>query len=219
MKGKSLIIALIAFLICCALCLLYGKAKWSRQGYEKGRAAGYAAGYSAGYAAVHPSDTTIVVNTTHYDHPEPSGVIPAGYELAPIGTLSDLRALVDSLSQAPDTVIQYLPVPIERKEFRKPEYFAVVTGYNPKLEYIETYNEIKYITVPYVKVEPYRWTLSIFADAHASLRQFNARAGILYEARVAGPLRASASVGYEYGTLGHGPFLAGGLKLDLAHNP
>jgi len=58
-----------------------------------------------------------------------------------------------------DTI--YVPVPIERKEYKTDEYFAIVEGYKPALSYIETYNKTTYVT-EYVTTKQ-RWGLGIQA--------------------------------------------------------
>lgn len=39
----------------------------------------------------------------------------------------------------------FLALPLEHKEYRKPNYYARISGYNPNLDYIETYQETKTI--------------------------------------------------------------------------
>ena len=54
----------------------------------------------------------------------------------------------------------YIPVPIERREYRTEDYRAVVSGWHPKLESIEMYRQTRTITVtPKAK----RWGLGVQA--------------------------------------------------------
>lgn len=46
----------------------------------------------------------------------------------------------------------------ETRTYKDSTYMAVVSGYNPRLDYIETYNRIKYITT---KEPPKNWQLSL----------------------------------------------------------
>lgn len=60
-----------------------------------------------------------------------------------------------------DTVIKYVYLPIERKEYKTDNYFAIVEGYNPSLYYIETYNKTSYIDrVQKIYVKP-RWGIGV----------------------------------------------------------
>ena len=57
-----------------------------------------------------------------------------------------------------DTV--YVPVPIERREYRTADYRAVVSGYKPRLEVMELYRQTSTITV---SPRPKRWGLGVQA--------------------------------------------------------
>lgn len=50
------------------------------------------------------------------------------------------------LPSAGDTVYSEVVVPIERKEYRTDDYFAVVEGFRPRLLEMEIYPQTKYIT-------------------------------------------------------------------------
>ena len=58
-----------------------------------------------------------------------------------------------------------LKVPLikQRVTYADSTYKAVVSGYNPKLEYIETYNRTHYI-IEKVHEKPKKWHLEIYAD-------------------------------------------------------
>lgn len=216
MNTKTILYGLAVFLVCCVVSALYYGHKREMIGYDRG----YQAGYDSGYVAPHPADTEFVIVPVPDPYPVPVEVTPAGYELAPIGTFAQLQDRIDSLSSAVhDTTEIYIPVQIEEKEYRKPEYYAVVRGWHPELKYIETYNKTEYINnyidrpVPYGV--PYKWTLSAFAEAEATPFMFDAKAGLMYDRQIAGPLRGHVSAGYEYSSIGKGPFVKVGTKLNI----
>ena len=171
------------------------------------------------------TDTLVVRDTIREAFPVPSSVAPAGYELAPVGTLAELRAQVDSLaSAAHDTTEIYVPVQIERAEFVKPDYHLIISGWHPRVELIEVFAKtetiINYIDrpVPADRPVPYRWALSAVVDAQAMPGCYQARAGLLYERQVSGLLRWRAGGGYSVGNLGRGPYIETGLELTILHN-
>lgn len=51
----------------------------------------------------------------------------------------------------------HVSIPISTVQYKTPTYYAIVSGYKPKLEYIETYHETHYVdrnTVQYIKSKP-----------------------------------------------------------------
>lgn len=50
------------------------------------------------------------------------------------------------LQSATDTVYREVIAPIERKEYKTNDYYAVIEGYRPNLLQMEVYPETKYIT-------------------------------------------------------------------------
>lgn len=117
-----------------------------------------------------PADTVYVADTSHHEEPEPSEVIPAGFELIKVGTVAQLKKTIAALEAAaaaaqepqpgdtsqaapslPDTTGVEVPLPIERKVYGGQEgddYRAVVSGIYPKLESIDVYPKTAYITIP-----------------------------------------------------------------------
>lgn len=95
----------------------------------------------------------IIHDTIKVDKPVEVEVIPDGYDLVPVGKYSDalstIDALEDSLARKPKIIVKdslvYVNIPMEKKEYRDENYFAIVSGYKPTLEYIETYNTTKTI--------------------------------------------------------------------------
>lgn len=57
-------------------------------------------------------------------------------------TVADMKVdyRVDTLVKV-DTVHKYVTLPITKKTYRDSNYTAVVSGYNPNLDFIETYNK------------------------------------------------------------------------------
>lgn len=133
------------------------------------------ASISCAYKARHlppkvQTDTLYVYDTIRTLEPVEVAYIPQGYELTPIGLVSDLQAkigdlvsLADSLEQSKPTIIVrdslvFIQVPMEQKIYQGENYKAAVSGYKPNLDWIETYNATKTITP-----KPKKWGLSISA--------------------------------------------------------
>lgn len=211
-------------IIALAVCLVSYIGGCSRS-CETCRRQGYADGFEAGYNTPHSADTTFVADTTADQDPVPSSVTPAGFELVPVGTVDQLLALADSLASAThDTTEIYIPVPIERQEYTKPDYHLIISGYHPRVELIEVYPTTAYINnyidrpVPVDRPVPYSWTLSVTADVLVQKGFYQARAGARLDWQVEGPLRWHADGGYQVSNLGSGPYLETGLQLVLFHN-
>lgn len=62
-----------------------------------------------------------------------------------------------------DTIIEVIEVelPIEEKEYKSEEYFAIIGGYSPYLKSIEVYPTTKYITTTETIKERKRWGVSL----------------------------------------------------------
>lgn len=58
-----------------------------------------------------------------------------------------------------DTV--WIELPIESREYKSAEYYAIVEGYNPLLKYIEVYPKTAYITTTETIKERKRWGVSL----------------------------------------------------------
>jgi len=222
MNGKTILVGLVFFLLCSVAVYFYGRHRGYENGYDKCYPVAFNAGYDSGYVAPHPADTTIKPDTAYIDKPVPVVVIPSGYELVPAGTVAELQEKLDSAKAAGgDTTEVYVPIQIERKVYEDNRYKAQVSGYRPALDWIEVYNQTQIITnyidrpVPYDHPVPFKWTLSAFVDATASLYYFNARAGLMYDQQISGRWRGYAAAGYEYGSLGKGPFAQVGTKFNI----
>lgn len=112
---------------------------------------GYKAGYADAYASFKP-DTEYVEKKIYIDKPVPVGVKPAGQELYPVGTVAQLKKVIDSLAAVrPDTAFVEVPVPMETKLYRDEKdstYEAQVTGYKASLDWVKVNQKTAYINVP-----------------------------------------------------------------------
>lgn len=63
-----------------------------------------------------------------------------------------LRIAVQRVDTLRDSV--YIPVPIERREYRTDDYRAVISGYRPRLDLMEIYRRTRTVTVT---PKPKRW--------------------------------------------------------------
>lgn len=55
----------------------------------------------------------------------------------------------------------WVELPIEDREYKSEEYFAIVEGYNPMLKYIEVYPRTAYITTTETIKQKKRWGVSL----------------------------------------------------------
>lgn len=166
---------------------------------------GKARGYSEGYSAPHPSDTTFVVDTHYVDRP----VEVVKY----VDRERPVYIAVHDTTRINDTT--FVVLPREVKTYADSTYRAQVSGVQPSLDWIEVYQKTTTITQYVEKPTHYKWTLSAFAEASATLYRFDVRAGLEYERQIAGPLRGAISAGYEYSNIGRGVFVEGGVKLQI----
>lgn len=78
-------------------------------------------------------DTTVVVDTHIVEKPVPVRV-----------TVTDtMYVVVTDTVRLNDTL--YVGLPLERKEYRRDEFYAVVSGYNPMLIHMEVYPRTVYV--------------------------------------------------------------------------
>lgn len=97
-------------------------------------------------------DTTVVVDTHIVERPVPVRV-----------TVTDtlLKEVTDTIRMN-DTL--YVPLPLERKEYRRDDFYAVVAGYNPSLIHMEVYPKTVYVTETVKKKDKSNY-LSVGAEA------------------------------------------------------
>jgi len=69
------------------------------------------------------------------------------------------RTVTDTLKIKGDTVRVEVEIPIERVEYRKPAYHAVIEGYRPQLVLMETFNKTEYVTERVVVPLRQRWAM------------------------------------------------------------
>lgn len=77
-----------------------------------------------------------------------------------------------------DTITKNVYIPIERKEYRTDDYYAVIEGYKPSLLHIETYNSTVYQTkVQTFKIRP-RWGFGIQVGYGTDFKRFEPYIGL-----------------------------------------
>ncbi len=79
-------------------------------------------------------DTTVVVDTHIVERPVPVRVT----------VVDTMYAEVRDTIRMNDTL--YVSLPLERKEYRRDDFYAVVAGYNPSLIHMEVYPKTVYVT-------------------------------------------------------------------------
>jgi len=111
----------------------------------------YRKGWNEALASIKP-DTEYVDKPVYIDKPVPVEVKPAGQEFYPVGTVAQLKHVIDSLAAAkPDTTFVSLPIPMETKLYRDEKdstYVAQITGYNTSLDWIKVNQRLIYINTP-----------------------------------------------------------------------
>lgn len=116
-----------------------------------GQKRGYSSGYSDALASIKP-DTEYVDKPVYIDKPVPVEVKPAGQEFYPVGTVAQLKKVIDSLAAVrPDTAYVEIPIPIETKLYRDEKdstYEAQVTGYRASLDWVKVRQRTAYINIP-----------------------------------------------------------------------
>lgn len=159
-------------------------------GVKIGQHFGYKKGYADALASIKP-DTVYVKDTSHYDKPEPVEVNADGYIQVKVGTISALKKQIASLESTlnqpniPDTVKVYLEdttevqvsLPIEHKTYRDSTYACQISGIQPTLDWIETYNKTAYITVPVPTYQYPKLVVSPAIDAVVLPKSFFIGAG------------------------------------------
>ena len=126
---------------------------------------GYSAGYSDALASIKP-DTVKVTDTIEYYFPK------------------EVVKWKDRLVYVPvtDTIVRndttYIALQFEKKEYKDTNYRAVVSGYEPALDYIETYNHTTYITKVVPEYKYPTFALSPSVDAFAIPGHFSLGGGL-----------------------------------------
>lgn len=206
MNGKTILVGLVFFLLCSVAVYFYGRHRGYENGYDKCYPVAFNAGYDSGYVAPHPADTIIRIDTILIEKP-----VPVEREVVRTDTLVVNDTIV---AQVPIEAVLYGGKPGD-------EYRAQVSGWHTSMDWIEVFPRTQVINnyidrpVPYDHPVPFKWTISAFAEASVTLNYYNARAGLMYDQQISGRWRGYAAAGYEYGSLGKGPFAEVGTKLNI----
>lgn len=104
-------------------------------------------------ATTNERDTTYVTDTHTIEKPVP-------YKVTVTDTL--LKEVTDTV-RLKDTL--YVRLPLEKREYRRDEFYAVVTGYDPRLTHIEVYPKTVYVTEVQKQTVRQRNYLSVGAEA------------------------------------------------------
>lgn len=158
-------------------------------------------------------DTTTTVTPIVDDSPTPVSSGPAsGYVSIPV---------TNDTVRVHDTV--YIRVPRTETLYTTPDYAAVVSGVDAKLDKLTVFQKNTTITVP--TPVPYRNRLGIEAGAGLFPGTSTASAGIVWDRTLTqkGRLSVTAGGGYsatitEAGILKTGPYVKAGIRLDLYRN-
>lgn len=172
-----------------SFCIVVGIILTAGFSVKIGQRIGYKKGYTDALASIKP-DTVYIKDTSHYDKPEPVETVTGDYIQVKAGTIAALKkqiaVLEESLNNVPDTVKVYLKdssevqvsLPIERKTYRDSTYACQISGIQPSLDWIETYNKTAYITVPVPTYQYPKFVLSPVVDALVLPKSYFIGAGI-----------------------------------------
>lgn len=181
----------------------------------------YHNGWQDALASIKP-DTEYVDKPVYIEKPVPYEVKPAGKEMYPVGTVAELKRIIDSLSAIePDTTFIYYPVQLETSIFRDEvdsTYEAQITGWHTTIDWIKVNQKTAYITVPVPEYKYPKFMLSPAVNAQIIPNAFFASAGLELEFWK-GPWQISVQGGYGGGfVLGqpvHGAAVMVGGKYNL----
>lgn len=114
-------------------------------------------------------------------------------------TIDTMRVIVRDTVRLRDTL--YMSLPLEKKMFASDEYYAEVSGYKPKLDYIEVYPKTIYVTQKerVETIKKNQFSIGIGAEYHSGfglpvqaqytrnlLRYFDAYTYLEYDLRTKG---------------------------------
>ena len=167
---KTPVFFVLAVLCVCVVSYFAGRVK----GRRIGREVGYSEGFAAGWAAPHPADTTTRTDTVFIDRP---------VEVVRWRDRVEYLAVTDTIRVA-DSV--FVEVPIEVRQYADSTYRAQVSGWHPRLDWIEVYARTQTITSTIVKEAP-RWSLGVTAGP-----------GLLYDGKLHAGVGIVAGVQYRF---------------------
>ena len=130
---------IVAVLLTCCACYLAGA--W--RGRSAGREQGYARGYREGYDAPHPAETLVVRETKVVKEPRfidfrPVRAVPALLPLYAPDSGPQAANRADSVA---------VVVPVTQAYYAGEDYRAWVSGYQPRLDSLQVFPEIREIRV------------------------------------------------------------------------
>lgn len=96
-------------------------------------------------------DTIIICDTVRYTIPKPLLVRFDHWDTIPFPV-----PIYEGTDTVRDTL--YVPMPIERREYRTDDYHAIISGYRPRLELMEVFRTTQTVTVTQ---KPKRWGLGV----------------------------------------------------------
>lgn len=108
-------------------------------------------GFLVGRCTSHPEQLV----TLHRDTVTVTGTIV--WEISVPHAVTHVRVDICYLTGMVETICIPVAVPIEQKEYRTPEYCAVVEGYRPELVEMEVDSRTNTITVTFILAKPNRW--------------------------------------------------------------
>lgn len=167
---KTPVFFVLAVLLVCVVSYFAGRVK----GRRIGREVGYSEGYEAGWGAPHPADTATRTDTVYIDRP---------VEVVRWRDRVEYLAVTDTIRIA-DSV--FVEVPIEVRQYADSTYRAQVSGWHPRLDWIEVYSRTQTITSTIVKEAP-RWSLGVTAGP-----------GLLYDGNLHAGLGIVAGVQFRF---------------------
>lgn len=103
-------------------------------------------------------DTIIVRDTIREYYPQEVNSSLSRIEKQYLRVGMPLIVLRDTVTEVDSVLVE---IPIEAKEYKSEEYYAIVEGYNPRLKSIEVYPRTAYITTTETIKERKRWGVSL----------------------------------------------------------
>ena len=170
----------------------------------------YRKGYNNGktwYASQIDTTTTTQIDTNATEKP----VADTEYVDRPVPYPVYIKGDTEYITEYKDSIV-YVMLPRTVKEYRKENYYAKVSGVDPSLDYIETYNETITNTV-YVpqKIEPKKNFFEVDARLLWDTQPYAPVAANF--GRVFGPLEVYAGGGWDFAQ--HSPMGLVGMRLKF----
>ena len=179
------------------------------------------------------ADTTTVLDTTTTPGSKPVLEIPAGFELVPVGTFSQMlqhsmtiAQLRDSLGQKPKVVVErdsvYIYVPLQEYTFTDHKtYEYAVRGYDVTELWHKSFQETTIITQHVPEYRDSAWTLYPKVSVFGGPAFLGAQAGIGADIAISQNRRWRFVPEFGYGlvqsngNLSHGWYAGGSIKFNI----